>query len=85
MYYARLTVRKAQADMGRESGPGTAMRESEQIDAGRSSLERGDGARQMADQQLLRPRAGALQESARLDGITCSAMQRALNASSTAR
>lgn len=44
MYYARLTVRKAQADMGRESGAGTGMRESERIDAGRSSLERGDGA-----------------------------------------
>jgi len=38
LYYARLTVKKAQTDMGRESVEATNMRESEQNDVGRSSL-----------------------------------------------
>jgi len=45
LYYARLTVKKAQADMGRESVEATNMRESEQIDAGRSSLDKSSGTR----------------------------------------
>ena len=43
LYYARLTVTKAQADMGRESLEATSMRESEQIDVGRSSLDKSSG------------------------------------------
>jgi hypothetical protein len=45
LYYARLTVKKAQADMGRESVEATNMRESEQIDVSRSSLDKSSGTR----------------------------------------
>jgi len=45
LYYARLTVKKAQADMGRESAEATNMRESEQIDVGRSSLDKSSETR----------------------------------------
>ena len=45
LYYARLTVKKAQADMGRESPEATRMRESEQINVGRSSLDKSLGTR----------------------------------------
>ena len=45
LYYARLTVKKAQADMGRESVEATNMRESEQIDVSRSSLDKSLGTR----------------------------------------
>ena len=45
LYYARLTVKKAQADMGRESEEATNMRESEQIDVSRSSLDKSSGTR----------------------------------------
>jgi len=58
--------------MGPESGVGTGMGESEQIDVGRSSLERAI-AKANGASAVARPRAGALQESTRLDGITCSA------------
>jgi hypothetical protein len=45
LHYARLTVKKAEADMGRESLEATSMRESEQIDVGRSSLDKSSGTK----------------------------------------
>ena len=45
LYYARLTVKKAQADLGRESPEATRLCDSEQIDVGRSSLEKSSGTR----------------------------------------
>lgn len=45
LYYARLTVKKAQANMGRESVEATRMRESEQIDVGRSSFDKSSATR----------------------------------------
>src|SRR5215472_11310332 len=41
----RLAVKKAQADVGRESVEATSMRESQQIDAGRSSSDKSSGTR----------------------------------------
>ena len=45
LYYARLTVKKAQADLGRESLEATSIGESEQIDVRRSSLIKSLGPR----------------------------------------
>jgi hypothetical protein len=45
LYYARLTVKKAQADMGRESVEATSVHKSEQTDFGGSSLDKSSGTR----------------------------------------
>ena len=42
---ARLTAKKAQAGMARESVEARSMRKSEQIDVGRSSLDKSSGTR----------------------------------------
>jgi hypothetical protein len=63
LYYARRTLKRAQADIGRESVEATSMRGSEQIDVRRSSLDKSSCTREqrnlMADQQLLRRPASA--------------------------
>lgn len=51
MYYARLTVKKAQANMGRKSLEATSMRECEQIGVGSrlvTQIVKDDGIPQLA-------------------------------------
>jgi len=71
LYYARLTVKKAQADMGRESLEATSMRESEQIDAGRSSSDKSLGTRDSATKWRISGCRGgwSVTGSTPLDGI----------------